>query len=214
VVDYANGVTIANPIVINSNTTQLQVTTGTATQAGAISELNGPRPLEKIGAGALVLTANNTYSGPTTINAGALVLGNGGTTGSIPGNVVNNSILAINRSDVFTLGNAISGTGAFVQMGPGTTVLTANNTYSGATTVAAGALVVNGAIANSAVTVNAGALLTGTGTVGATTILGGGMFAPGPIGTPGSMTVQGNLAFQSGALYLCRSIPRRRRPPT
>jgi hypothetical protein len=28
VVDYANGVTIANPIVVNSNTTQLQVTTG------------------------------------------------------------------------------------------------------------------------------------------------------------------------------------------
>ena len=52
-VDYANGVTIANPIVVDSNTTQLQVTAGTATQAGAISELNGPRPLEKIGAGAL-----------------------------------------------------------------------------------------------------------------------------------------------------------------
>jgi fibronectin-binding autotransporter adhesin len=55
VVDYANGVTIANPIVVNSNTTQLQVTAGIATQAGAISELNGPRPLEKIGAGTLVL---------------------------------------------------------------------------------------------------------------------------------------------------------------
>ncbi len=57
-VDYANGVTIANPIVINSNTTQLQVTTGSATQAGVISELNGPRPLEKIGAGTLVLTGD------------------------------------------------------------------------------------------------------------------------------------------------------------
>jgi autotransporter-associated beta strand protein len=54
VVAYANGVTIANPIVLNSNTTQLQVMTGTATQAGVISELNGPRPLEKIGGGALV----------------------------------------------------------------------------------------------------------------------------------------------------------------
>jgi len=51
VVDYANGVSIANAIVINSNTTQLQVLSGSATQAGAISELNGPRPLEKIGAG-------------------------------------------------------------------------------------------------------------------------------------------------------------------
>ena len=139
VVDYANGVTIANPIVVNSNTTQLQVTTGSATQAGVISELNGPRPLEKIGAGTLVLTAANTYSGATTITAGTLL--------------------------------------------------------------------VNGSIANSAVTVNSGAPLAGTGTVGATTINGGGTFAPGPLGTPGTMTVQGNLAFQSGALYLVQVNP-------
>ena len=73
-VDYANGVSIANPIVINSNTTQLQVTDGAATQAGVISELGGPRPLEKIGAGILVLSAANTYSGPTTVSGGALVV--------------------------------------------------------------------------------------------------------------------------------------------
>jgi len=89
VLDYANGVTIANPIVVNSNTTQLQVLTGSAIQSGVISELNGPRPLEKIGAGTLVLTGNNTYSGPTRITAGTLQLGNGGTSGSILGNVVN-----------------------------------------------------------------------------------------------------------------------------
>jgi autotransporter-associated beta strand protein len=52
----------------------LQVTTGTATQAGVISELNGPRPLEKIGAGALILAAANTYTGPTTVSAGTLVV--------------------------------------------------------------------------------------------------------------------------------------------
>jgi uncharacterized protein with beta-barrel porin domain len=55
--------------------------------------------------------------------------------------------------------------------------------------------------------VNSGALLTGTGTVGATTINGGGTFAPGSLGTPGTMTVQGNLAFQSGALYLVQVNP-------
>jgi outer membrane autotransporter protein len=205
VVDYANGVTIANPIIINSNTTQLQVLTGSATQAGVISEVNGPRPLEKIGGGMLVLTAANTYSGPTTITAGTLQLGNGGTSGSILGNVVNNATFAVNRSDLFTFGGVISGNGAFQQNGTGTTVLTAANTYSGPTSVNAGALVVNGSIANSAVTVNAGALLTGTGTVGATTINSGGTFAPG--NSPGTMTVQGNLAFQSGALYLVQVNP-------
>jgi len=50
--------------------------------------------------------------------------------------------------------------------------------------------------------VNANATLTGAGTVGATVIASGGIFLPGN-GTPGSsMTVAGNLAFQSGALYL------------
>ena len=70
-------VAIANPIVVNSNATQIQVTAGSAIQAGVISELNGPRPIEKIGAGTLVLTASNTYTGGTTISAGTLQLGNG-----------------------------------------------------------------------------------------------------------------------------------------
>jgi autotransporter-associated beta strand protein len=102
--------------------------------------------------------------------AGALMLGNGGTSGSIAGNVVNNGPFAINRSDTFTFGNVISGTGAFLQMGSGTTILTANNTYTGSTTVSAGTLIVNGSIDNSAVTVMSGAMLAGTGAVGATTI--------------------------------------------
>jgi autotransporter-associated beta strand protein len=82
----------------------------------------------------------------------------------------------------------------------GTTTVLGSNGYTGATAVNGGTLIVNGSIANSAVTVNSGATLAGTGTVGATTINNGGMFAPG--NSPGTMTVAGNLAFQSGALYV------------
>ena len=169
----------------------------TVTLASALSGIGG---VTKIGAGSLVLAGNNTYSGTTTISAGTLQLGNGGTSGSIAGNVVNNATFALNRADTFMFGNVISGTGAFVQMGTGTTVLTGNNPYTGPTTVAAGTLTVNGSIASSAVTVNSGATLSGTGTVGGLTIASGGMFAPG--NSPGTMTVAGNLAFQSGALYV------------
>src|SRR5262249_34504602 len=77
--------------------------------------------------------------------------------------------------------------------------------YTGATTVNAGTLIVNGSIASSPVTVNAGATLAGTGSVGATTIMSGGTFAPG--NSPGTMTVQGSLAFQSGAIYLVQVTP-------
>ena len=59
----------------------------------------------------------------------------------------------------------------------------------------------NGTLANATMAVNGG-ILSGTGTVGATTINNGGTFMPGN-GTPGSfLPVSGNLAFQSGALYL------------
>ncbi|WP_330929728.1 autotransporter-associated beta strand repeat-containing protein, partial [Synoicihabitans lomoniglobus] len=73
VIDYADGVTIANAIDLQSDTTQLQVTTGSsATQSGVIGETGGARPLEKIGDGTLALTGTNTYTGGTTISAGTL----------------------------------------------------------------------------------------------------------------------------------------------
>jgi autotransporter-associated beta strand protein len=96
--------------------------------------------LVKVGAGTLTLTGANTYTGGTTISGGALQLGNGGASGSILGDVVDNGIFAINRSDTFTFSGVISGTGAFMQLGPGTTVLTGTNTYTGATNVNAGTL--------------------------------------------------------------------------
>ncbi len=77
VIDYADGVTVGNAVDVNSNTTQFQVTTGTATQAGAIGETAGPRPIEKIGAGTLVLSGTNTFTGDATVSAGVLDLRNG-----------------------------------------------------------------------------------------------------------------------------------------
>jgi autotransporter-associated beta strand protein len=96
--------------------------------------------LVKVGTGTMILGGDKTYTGGTTINGGALQLGNGGASGSIVGNVVNNGIFAINRSDTYIVGGGISGSGAFMQLGPGTTVLAGPNTYTGATNVNAGTL--------------------------------------------------------------------------
>ena len=79
----------------------------------------------KIGNGTLILTGNNTYTGGTTITAGTLQIGNGGTSGSIAGDVSDNGALAFDRSDSVTFGGVISGTGALVQKGSGTLTLTA-----------------------------------------------------------------------------------------
>ncbi len=74
IIDYANAVNNATPITINSNTTQFQVLTGSATQSGNIDELGGPRPFEKIGAGTLTLSGTNSYTGATTVSAGKLLV--------------------------------------------------------------------------------------------------------------------------------------------
>jgi fibronectin-binding autotransporter adhesin len=105
-----------------------------------IGDITGAGGLIKTGAGTLTLTGTNTYAGGTTISAGTLQIGNGGTTGSIVGNVLDNSALAFDRSNNVTFGGVISGTGSLTQLGAGTLTLTGANTYTGGTTISAGTL--------------------------------------------------------------------------
>ena len=169
--------------------------------AGGIS---GTGAVAKNGAGTLTLTGTNSYTGGTTINGGVLRIGNGGTTGSIAGNVVNNGTLAFVRSDATSFAGTISGTGGVGKGGVGTLTLTGTSTYTGATTIDGGTLSVNGSIASSSVTVSTGGTLGGTGTVGATTIAGG-TLAPG--NSIGTLAVAGNLSFSAGSTYAVEVSP-------
>ena len=62
--------------------------------ARSAAPARSPRPAPE----RTILTGANTYSGGTTISAGTLQIGNGGTTGSIAGNIVDNAALIFNRS--------------------------------------------------------------------------------------------------------------------
>lgn len=138
----ALGSVTRNLTILNNSTTFGQSFTGT----GAIT---------KSGAGTLIFTGNSTYSGATTINAGTLQIGNGGTTGALStsSNITVNGTLAFNRSNDVTQGTdfkssvVISGTGALVQMGAGNLTLNVANTYSGGTTINTGTFVIGHASA-------------------------------------------------------------------
>ena len=214
----------ALPITLQSQGGTIDTNGNNATLSGTIS---GPGSLTKIGLGILTLSGSSSYAGATNVNAGTLQAGavnalspfsaftvTSGATLAL--NNFNQSIGSLAGAGSVTLGAAtltsgndntsttfsgvISGAGGLTKIGSGALMLSGISSYSGATAVNAGTLIVNGSIASSAVTVNSGATLSGTGTVGATTIASGGTFAPG--NSPGTMTVAGNLAFQSGALYV------------
>jgi uncharacterized protein with beta-barrel porin domain len=182
--------------------------------------------------GTVVFNGANTYAGGTTINGGTLELSGSGTLGSASATTtINNANVdlggttqtqaAVNLNGGLltdgSLNAAINSTGGIIDnvggtasltTTAGTTELIGTDGYTGATTVNGGILMVNGSIANSSLTtINTNGTLDGNGTVGNLLVNSGGTFAPGQ-GTPStSMTVAGNLAFQSGAMYLIALNP-------
>ena len=190
-------------LVGSGSAVKIDTNSQSVTYASALASSNSGG-LEKIGSGTLILAGNNTYTGGTTITVGTLQIGNGGTAGSLVSSstISNSGILAFNRSDTLTQGtdfsNTITGTGALLQNGSGTLVLSANNTYSGATTIHAGTIQLTGSISSSATTVNSGGTLMGNGTAGAVTINSGGIISPG--NSPGTITV-GNSIWEGGGNY-------------
>ena len=137
------------------------------TLAGGNATVAGRRAiaLTKAGAGTMILTGDNTNTGTTTISAGILQVGAGGSIGTLgTGAVVNNAGLVFNRSDSgytsYVVPNTISGTGTVTKSGAGLITLTGTNSWSGITTISSGTLQVgaggstgtlgSGAVANNA----------------------------------------------------------------
>ena len=77
----------------------------------------------------------------TSIATGAtLSLGEGGTSGSVGGPIANDGVLRLDRSDELVLSAPISGTGALVQAGSGSTTLAGANSFAGPVAVSGGTL--------------------------------------------------------------------------
>lgn len=125
-------------------------------------------------------TVSAGYFGNSTINLG-LANGSG------------------NFSGVLQDNTGVSGTLALAKNGTGTQTLSGTNTYTGATTVNAGTLVVNGSITGNT-TVNSGGTLAGTGTVGTVNVTSGGTVLPGTTGTLGVLTGS-TVSLAGGATF-------------
>ena len=217
-IGYLDGVSLKNAIVLNQDTGMI-VNAGAASQSGIIS---GTGAMTKTGEGLLILSNDNTYQGLTTVAAGSLQLGNGGTTGMVSGAIVDNGTLIFNHSDDLAYAGIISGTGDITQDGASTLTLTGDNTYTGKTTINSGSTLslgnggttgsVAGNISNSGTLVvnhansyTEDAVLSGTGSLtqagaGTLTLTGAGSSQGAVNVNQGTLDLAQNGQFNTGTL--------------
>lgn len=203
---------------LGGNVLTVNRSSGNQSFGGTIAGSGG---LTKAGGSTLILSAANSYSGPTTVQGGTLraaaagAFGSGlltagtGATADIDGFA--QSVAGLSGAGTVMLGGAtltvggaadsefggiIIESGTLAKAGSGTLTLSGASSFTGATNVLAGRLVVNGSLA-STVNVASGATLGGSGRVGGLVVTGA--IAPG--NSIGTLNVAGNLTFAAGSTY-------------
>jgi outer membrane autotransporter protein len=189
--------TIAGDIDLSSGTTLNFTRSGTVSYAGDVS---GGGSFDNDGTGTTILTGAFTNTGTFAITSGTVQIGDGGSSGSVDLDIVNDGTLVWNKSSDDTYSNVISGSGSLTKSGSGELILTGISTYLGDTTITAGRLSVNGQIGGgSSTTYVDGGVLGGTGTIlGSVDVNAGGTHAPG--NSIGTQTISGSYLLNSGAI--------------
>ncbi len=160
------------------------VTVSSGTSSGVIS---GSGALTKAGTDTLTFTAANTYTGLTTVSAGTLaVTGNG----IVAGAVANSGRLYFNSTNDRILSGALTGAGALEKAGSNTLTLSNASGFSGASTITAGTLAVNGLIGNGAIANNSTlSFISSSGTYSGTVSGTGVTLLSGTVGSPLTLTL-------------------------
>jgi len=183
-----SAITLAGNSAANNTIT---ADTGVATTIS--SELAGTTGMTKGGAGTLILSGSNSFSGNAVISGGTLQITNDAALGNTANDLANNGTLNTTTSVALDAGRDISGSGAY-DIADGTTLTVNGNVSSTATTLAnTGTLDLQGATTRSlgSITLNAAATINAVGAINAT-----GLTAPGVSG--GTATINPDIVFTAG----------------
>lgn len=194
------------------------------TFSGAISDHSGTSgALRKSGAGLLVLSGANTFTGGVSVEAGKLSIAADSNLGAASGAIalaggvlqatetmttsravtlggVAGSGVEVTAGKVLTSTGAITGTGGMTKSGAGVLALSSGtHTFTGGVNLTAGELKLNATLSQSGITVASGARLSGAGVVGGAVALSG-TVAPG--NSPGTLTIAGDMTMTSASTYV------------
>jgi autotransporter-associated beta strand protein len=182
-------------LIINQSNTLTE--TGILTNSGQTLILGGI--FQAGAAGIFSASSNYTVNSTLDLNGFDNTIGSLSGTGTVVNNGAANATLTVGNDNTSTTFSGVIEDGAIAtlaltKVGTGTLTLTGADTYTGPTTVNAGALVVNGSIASAETFVNPGAVLSGTGRIGGS-VSNKGLVIPGnPTGT---LTISGNYVQSS-----------------
>ncbi len=163
-------------------------------------DITGEGNLLQLGSGTLTLLGTDSYTEGTTIEAGMLQLGQGGTLGLITGDIslATGAVLEFDRSDNVSLSGTISG-GRLVQDGGGGVLLSGMVDLSGGLAVDAGALTLSaGSDVNCGITEQGGTLVL----LAADSITGGMALNASAATLAGADQIFGGITLNNSALTL------------
>jgi autotransporter-associated beta strand protein len=205
-VTLQNGATLKLNATGTATITTFSATAGTAptlvidggTASGGAGSWNLQNGSITVNGGTATAFSIGTNAGAFTVNSPGVLSFAGAFTPTLAGNgtISIGGNLIVNSAAPSTFAGVIAGAGSLTKNGADVLTLSGANTYTGATQVNAGTLVVTGSLPG-AVTAGAGTVISGTGTIGGpTTLNSGAVLSPGL--SPGILNT-GSLNLANGS---------------
>jgi autotransporter-associated beta strand protein len=186
--ELSGGITLANALAVNGKGNTLG-------QSAAVLNVSGNNTLS----GTLTVNTGGTHN---TVQSDAGLLTFSASTAVTSGASGTRNVLFTGAGDIAVSGAITNGSSSglvIAKEGSGTLTLSGSNTYTGATTVSAGTLLVNGALGNTAVSVTGGTL-GGTGTLASTVSVSGNGSTLSPGASIESLSI-GALSMGAGTVF-------------